>query len=266
MTDSNLRERYVRDGYVAAVRIVSEAQAARHRAAMEQAEARAGPLHYRDKVHTILRSPLALATHPAMLDVVEALIGPDILLYNACFIVKEARSASRVSWHQDLTYWGFDSDAVVSAWLALSPATEQSGCMMMLPGSHRRGRCAHVLTQAHDNLLVGGQTVAGIDESRARHCPLRPGEASFHHGWLLHASSPNHSSDRRIGLNIQYLAPGVRQTVCAGDSAMLVRGRDEYGHYAQDVPAQSDLDPAAIARQRSLQARIKAIYQSAMRA
>lgn len=264
MDDRHLREVYMRDGFVPAVRIVSEAEAARHRTALEQTEARVGPLHYRDKVHTILRSPLALATHPAMLDVVESLIGPDILLYNASFIVKEPRSAARVSWHQDLTYWGFDSDAVVSAWLALSPATEESGCMMMLPGSHRRGRCVHVLTREQGNLLVGGQTVAGVDEAQARVCPLRPGEASFHHGWLLHASRPNRSAERRIGLNIQYLAPSVRQTLCASDSAMLVRGHDEFGYYAADLPAHIDLDPAAMARQQSLQARIKAIYDAAM--
>ncbi len=97
-------ERYMRDGFLTPVEILNEGEAARHRARMEAAEAKFGALHYKTKVHTILRSPMELATHPRVLDTVEALIGPDILLYNATYIVKEAGSGSHVSWHQDLTY------------------------------------------------------------------------------------------------------------------------------------------------------------------
>ena len=79
--------------------------------------------------------------------------------------------------------------------------------------------------------VLQGQTVSGINESDARLCPLAPGEATFHHGWTLHASMPNRSADRRIGLNVQYLATHVRQTKHDQDTAMLVRGRDDYGHF-----------------------------------
>ena len=146
MEDTSLHfapERYARDGFLSPVDILSAAQAAEHRARMEAAEAEIGLLHYKTKVHTILRSPFELATHPGVLDLIEALIGPDILLYNATYIVKEAGTGSHVSWHQDLTYWGFDGDAQVSMWLALSPATAESGCMRMLPPtllSGERGR------------------------------------------------------------------------------------------------------------------------------
>ena len=115
-----LREGFGSDGFVSPVRVVSEVEARRHRRALEDAEAEVGPLHYQYKMHTVMTSPLELATHPAMLDVVEELLGPDILLYNACYIVKEPGTSAHVAWHQDLTYWGFDSDGQVSAWLALS--------------------------------------------------------------------------------------------------------------------------------------------------
>ncbi|MEM8837594.1 MAG: phytanoyl-CoA dioxygenase family protein [Pseudomonadota bacterium] len=247
-------ETYQRDGYVAGVPIISGAEAAKHRASMEWAEGELDTsLHYKSKIHTILTSPYELATHPLMLDLVEALIGPDILLYNVTYIIKEPGSTSHVSWHQDLTYWGLSHDDQVSAWLALSPANEESGCMRMLPGSHTHGMVTHETTEDANNVLLQGQTVRGIDESCAKLCPLRPGEASFHHGWTLHASMPNVSQDRRIGLNIQYLAAHVRQTKHDLDTAMLVRGRDSFHHLGVDIPAGSDLEPAAIKRQAELE-------------
>ena len=188
-----------------------------------------------------------------MLDVVEQMIGPDILLYNVTYIIKEANSLSHVSWHQDLTYWGLSHDDQVSAWLALSPATEESGCMRMIPGSHKEGVFSHETGEDDTNVLLQSQTVRDVDESRSVMCPLAPGEASFHHGWTLHASMPNHSSDRRIGLNIQYLAPHVRQTKHDHDTAMLVRGKDLHGNFGTDLPAQTDLDPVAIQRQAELE-------------
>ncbi|MBT8103089.1 MAG: phytanoyl-CoA dioxygenase family protein [Gammaproteobacteria bacterium] len=262
MSQSKRYATWQRDGYLSPVRIISATEASRHRRALEDAESEAGPQHYLDKAHTVLTSPLELARHPAMLDVVESLIGPDVLLYNVVYIVKEPHSPAHVSWHQDLTYWGLDSDEQVSAWLALAPATEQSGCMRMIPGSHKHGRYGHAETNDASNVLKLGQTVAGIDDADAQLCSLQPGEASFHHGWTLHSSGPNSSDDRRIGLNIQYLATRVRQMKHDEDSAMLVRGVDNYGHFAEDIPANRDLDPEALARRDAMVARFKDIYEA----
>jgi ectoine hydroxylase-related dioxygenase (phytanoyl-CoA dioxygenase family) len=255
----DLKETYLRDGFVSAVAILNATEAAQHRAVMESAESKTGPLHYKTKVHTILRSPLHLATMPKVLDIVEELIGPDILLYNVTYIVKEPRSSSHVSWHQDLTYWGLSHDDQVSMWLALSPATAKSGCMRMIRGSHNLGRIDHELTEDQTNVLFQGQTVRGVDERRAVMCELEPGQASFHHGWTLHASTPNKSKERRIGLNVQYLAAHVRQTKHDLDSAVLVRGQDRFHHFDQDIPAEVDLDPAALARHVELEIRHREI-------
>lgn len=258
-----LRARYERDGFLNAIDIIDQTQAQSERRAMEDAEARIGPLHYRAKIHTLLTSPLRLATMPTVLDLVEQLIGPDILLYNVTYIVKEAGAASHVSWHQDLTYWGLSHDDQVSMWLALSRATVHSGCMRMVPGSHHWGRAEHVATRDPSNVLLQGQTVRNVDESLALDCPLEPGQASFHHGWTLHASGPNRSRDRRIGLNVQYLAAHVRQTKQTGDTAVLVRGKDRFHHFGTDTPAQTDLDPVALARGAELDAKYRAIAGTA---
>ena len=76
------------------------------------------------------------AVLPSVLNMVEQMIGPNILLYNVTYIMKEARAPSHVVWHQDLTYWGSSHDDQVSMWLALSPATTQSGLVRMIPGLH----------------------------------------------------------------------------------------------------------------------------------
>ena len=258
MNPSNLQEIksvYERDGYVSAIPLLSPEDAQQHRKRLEDAETKFGNMHYKSKAHTILTSPLELATMPSVLDIVEQMIGPDILLYNVTYIIKEPHTPSHVSWHQDLTYWGLSHDDQVSMWLALSPATEESGCMRMIPGSHTDGVHKHETTDDEHNVLLQGQTIKGIDESKAVTCPLQPGEASFHHGWTLHASMPNNSSDRRIGLNIQYVASHVRQTKHDLDTAMLVRGVDEHQNFGIDVPATTDLDPVAIKRQAELEAR-----------
>ena len=252
MSLDQLARDYDRDGYISGVPILSGDETARHRKALEDLEAIEGKLHYKAKLHTVMTSPYEMATHPKVLDAVEALIGPDILLYDVTYIIKEPHTDAHVSWHQDLTFWGLSDDAQVSMWLALSPATAASGCMRMIPGSHKDGVFEHDTSPDDDNVLLQGQTVLGVDEARAAMCPLQPGEASFHHGWVLHASMPNQSDDRRIGLNVQFLAPHVRQTKHDLDSAMLVRGTDRFGHFREDIPASADFDSAAVKRWHEL--------------
>ena len=248
----SLSTRFRRDGFLSPVRIMDDREANAHRRGMEQAEGKFGKLHYVSKIHTVFSPAAKLATDPRVLDLVEQLLGPDILLFDVTYIVKEPHTEAFVSWHQDLTYWGFSGDEQVSMWLALSLAKEESGCMRMVPGSHAAGHMHHEDTVNQDNVLHRGQTVAGVDEARAISCPLSPGEASFHHGWTLHSSMPNRSDDRRIGFNVQYLAPSMRQLVNPHETALLVRGEDRFGHFAPDVLATKDFEPAALARHAEL--------------
>ncbi|MFA9419803.1 MAG: phytanoyl-CoA dioxygenase family protein [Gammaproteobacteria bacterium] len=247
-------EQYNAQGYLSGIDIINADEVAEHRGQLEHAEQQIGSMHYLAKVHTILSSAAKLTCHASLLDVVEELIGPDILIYNATYIIKEPNTRSHVSWHQDLTYWGLDSDDQVSVWLALSDASESSGCMRMIPGSHQLGQQHHILgEQDENNVLFQSQRVADIDESKAVSAELKPGQASFHHGWLLHASSPNVGADRRIGLNIQYIAPHVRQTKLPGFTALLARGVDRYRNYETDVAATSDLDTDAMRRRDDME-------------
>ena len=250
---SKLAVDYQKKGFVSGIQIMSMREAKAHRYRLECAEKQIGALHYKSKVHTILTSPLEIATNRKALDIVESIIGPNILLLNVTYIIKEAQSQSYVSWHQDLTFWGLSHDDQVSMWIALSDANAVSGCMRMIPGSHLTGKLDHYVTEDEDNVLLQGQTVGCVDESFSVICPLKPGQASFHHGWTLHASMANESDDRRIGLNVQYLAPHVKQTKHNLDTAMLVRGVDKYGHFGLDIGAKTDLDPLALLKQKAME-------------
>ena len=243
-----LAQTYDRDGYIGGVPILTGDEAARHRASMEAAEEQIGSLHYRSKAHTILTSPLQLATDSTVLDVVESLIGPDILLYNVTYIIKEAHAPSHVSWHQDLTR-GLSHDDQVSMWLALSVADDVAAA----DASRSHGMAATTMRRPRTTRTSFSRPDGRGSTRKAVLCPLQPGEASFHHGWTLHASMPNRSDDRRIGLNVQYIASHVKQTKHDRDTVMLVRGEDRYGHYGYDRPAEADLEPAALAHQRYLE-------------
>jgi len=248
-----LVDRYWQEGFIDGIEVLSAEEVKIHRAHLENAERDLGhSLHYMSRVHTVLRSPYELATHPALVDLVEKIIGPDVLLYNVTYIIKEPHTNNFASFHQDLTYWGFDGTEQVSAWLALSPATAESGCMRFIPGSHRSGLRDQVTGDDPDNVLRQSQTIEHVNEEEAVYSTLLPGRASLHHGWAIHASGPNISDDRRIGLNIQYISPKMKQTKDASDSAILIRGKDRYGHFIADQPATEWLPEQASARLRAL--------------
>ena len=227
--------RYRRDGFLSGVRVFAEDEAQSIRADIETLEAShpegAGgyDLNQFFRVNGQIVIPLLadLARRPEILDCVERLLGPDLLVWSVELFIKEPGSVKTVSWHQDITYWGMgETDDEVTAWVALSDVSVEAGCMRFIPGSHMQGLVAHHDTFHDDNLLSRGQSIDAVDEARAVHGPLRPGEMSLHHGRCFHASGPNHSSDRRIGLAIRYVTPDVRQPGLGRDYAMLVRGVD----------------------------------------
>jgi ectoine hydroxylase-related dioxygenase (phytanoyl-CoA dioxygenase family) len=199
------------------------------------------------KVHLLYAWLDRLVRHPAILDAVESLLGPDLLVWNSGFLVKGPHDPSFVSWHQDSTYWGLEPLAVASAWLAFSDSTPENGCVHCLAGSHRLAQMPHRDTHAKDNMLSRGQAVdLDFDEASAVPLNLRPGEMSLHHVRTIHGSRPNRSDTYRIGYIINYISPAVRQK-SGSDSATLVRGHDRFGHFAPEPRPAGDRDAAALA-------------------
>ncbi len=256
--------RYRNDGFHFPVRVMSSEEAGAYRRRLEDHERATGaPIagNMRHKVHLLFTWANDLARHPAILDAVEDLIGPDILCWSSTFFIKEARSPSFVSWHQDATYWGLSTDEVVTAWVAFADAPVESGAMKFWPGSHLRKQLEHRDTFDENNLLSRGQEIAvDVPEGAGVDVPLKAGEMSLHHVLLAHASGPNTTGDRRIGFALRYIPPHVRQ-LKVRDSATLVRGRDPYGNFDAEPAPAADLDDAARAAHReAVERSAKALY------
>lgn len=237
LTDEQV-ERFERDGILFPVRALSREQAYHYRQCLEQYEGRVGhPIqsNMRHNVHLLFTWADELVRHPAILDAVEDLLGPNLYCWITNFFIKEAKDPAYVSWHQDSTYWGLEPNQVVTAWVALTDAPVESGAMKMLPGSHKWDQLPHRDTFHQHNLLSRGQEVElDISDDDGVLVPLEVGEISLHHIRTVHGSEPNRSGNRRIGFAIRYLPTHVRQVKIDRDGAVLVRGVDEFGHFALD--------------------------------
>lgn len=255
--------KYQRDGYYFPLDILSDAETRELRRKLEEYEtATGGPIQgdLRHKAHLYLTWLNDLIRHPRILDAAEDVLGPNILCWSTSFFIKEASDPSFVSWHQDATYWGLSSPDVMTVWVAFTPANLLNGCMKFMPGSHRQ-QLEHKDTFDKNNLLSRGQEIAvDVPEGAGVDVPLKAGEMSLHHVLLAHASGPNTTDDRRIGLALRYIPPHVRQ-LKVRDSATLVRGRDPHGNFDPEPAPKADLDPAALATHReAVERSAKALY------
>ena len=242
--------KYKEDGFFFPIDALNQGETSRFRAALESYENSDGAsLHgsARSKSHLLFTWADELIRIPRILDAVEDIIGPDILCWNTLWWIKEPQSNSFVSWHQDTRYWGLDTDDLVTAWIALSPATKESGCMKVLPRSHKGEILPHSDEYNEDNLLTRGQEIsAPINESENRYMTLKAGQASLHNVRIAHASGKNSTMDRRIGLSVHYIKPDARQLEIAWDSASLVRGKDRFNHFDLAPRPKKDLDEEAV--------------------
>ena len=233
---TTLTTAFKRDGFVCPITVMSPQEATGYRRQLEDAEARFGADKSFRKIlrrYPNLALPFVdeISRRPEITDLVAEILGPDLLVLDAPFFIKEANTKSFVSWHQDLHYWGLETEEEVTAWVALTPATTENGCMRFVAGSQDR-RVDHSDTFAEDNLLTRGQEVAvTVDEAEATEAALLAGQMSLHHGRVFHASHPNRTNDRRIGLAIRYIPAHARQSEGGNMAAMLVRGEDRHGNF-----------------------------------
>ena len=257
-------EQYEREGLVFPLRVLSAADAGACRQKLEVFEAENGGAlkgAHRFKSHLLFKWLADLIRAPRILDMVEDVIGPDILCWNTNWFIKEPRTPNFVSWHQDNNYWGLDTRKLVSVWVALSPATVESGCMRMVPGSHRWPSLPHVDTFHEHNMLTRGQEIAvGVDEAQAVNVTLATGEAALFAYGIAHASPANRSDDRRIAIVLRYVPPETRQTLSDWDSAALVRGQDRFGHFTPEPVPARDFDDAAVAFHARAEEQQRRIY------
>jgi non-heme Fe2+,alpha-ketoglutarate-dependent halogenase len=228
---------FTKDGYIAPCRAVSEREAAEYFRRVEGFEERTG-LHAEGslKIKAQLASPwmVDLACNPGLPDVVEDLIGPNILLFRSSLFAKNAHDPGFVSWHQDSLYYGQVPSACVTAWVAVH--RESSGQWLLARDprfASRRQSRARRTQGTEQSTRARGHTVIDVNEADAVDLTLRPGEFSVHDECTVHGSMPNESDRRRISLAFFFGLAHV-SSVRGRRNAVLVRGVDEYRHRGEE--------------------------------
>jgi phytanoyl-CoA hydroxylase len=161
------------------------------------------------------------ARNPKILDIIEALLGPDIKLYQDQLFMKPPRIGSRQRYHQDMPL-GFyiDPPDMVTCWAALDDATIENGCLWMLPGTHKFGIVEQSKWEEYEQMSLEGR----LPEERP--VVMKTGSCSFHHGLILHCSQPNLTEKRRRGYATHYVSAKCHYTgPPEKNDALLMRGQ-----------------------------------------
>ncbi|HEU4434127.1 MAG TPA: phytanoyl-CoA dioxygenase family protein [Pyrinomonadaceae bacterium] len=196
-------------GFLHSIPVLSSDEVHAFRAEIEQTCAAIGGRVTRlDGPHLYFRWAWELSTHPRVLDCMEQLIGPNILLKSTRLFYKFGQSASFVGWHQDGITERVDQAFVPAIWLGLTEATAENGCLRVVPRSHRLGLVPHDDRPNPNNLTTQGLT-AQVKIDSPHDIVMREGEMSLHHPLILHASSPNQSAESRIGFSATYSTPAL---------------------------------------------------------
>jgi non-haem Fe2+, alpha-ketoglutarate-dependent halogenase len=260
-------KQYHDEGASYPIRVFSQERAAHYLAELEKGEATYGQQEFRKilrtKGHLVLKWMDEIAHDERVLDAVEDIIGPDILLYNISVWIKNARDSAYVGWHQDSLYFPLEPAVQITAWVALTDSVAENGNVKYLPGSQKLGLLKHGEQPQGGSMLSKGQhIVAPLVTDNVKSISLQPGEMSLHHTNVVHYSEPNHSNRRRIGIGVSYIPTSVRCTSKVRHAAMLVRGVDKYNYFDHEPRVRSDLDPEAVTYREKAIARFnEARYQ-----
>ena len=253
-------------GFIHSIPILSEAEVEHYRAEVEKTcKAIGGDATRLDGLHFFFRWAWDLSTHPRLLNCLEQLVGPNIVLKSTRIFYKHGRSASYIGWHQDGITERLEDSHSPAVWLALTAATVENGCLRVVPRSHRLGFLQHdarpvldtfagnsnsthvqLRSRAREDELSGKITIVPTNADEPFDLVMRPGEMSIHHPVVLHGSNSNLSDESRIGLSASYSTPELFH----GTAAVWARGdgpRDHFDFEVIDQPPTATFEEAVAA-------------------
>lgn len=223
---AEVSDRYERDGVVFPIRVLADEEVVEFRGELEQVVQQGS--RRMDQLHLTYPWAYRLASHERVLDAVESLIGPEILIDGNLVFYKPPRDAGYASWHQDSVYSGWHLTPSVSAWIALTISEPANGCMRVIPGTHKQGVLEHDNVQDPNLLNKRGERLRmDVDESQAVDVVLKPGEMSLHHTNIVHGSNPNTSEGPRIGFIVRFV---TNRSTNRDREVMRVRGNADCSH------------------------------------
>jgi hypothetical protein len=225
--------RYSQQGFIFPFQVLSSSEVAVYRRLLDSLFARLENEPHKltlRQPHLHFRWAYELATDPRILDMVEDIIGPNILIHTSSIFRKAGSDTAWIPWHQDCHYWGLSEPRLVSAWIALTESNVANGCVQVIPGSHDR-ELPHRTAPTPDSMLASGLRLeTEPDQSNMVSVALSPGAISLHHVNLVHGSGQNHTDKPRIGFAVRYAAPEVSQNL-EHHRVVLARGSDDYHNY-----------------------------------
>ncbi|CAB1458809.1 unnamed protein product [Pleuronectes platessa] len=262
---NNQREVYNQQGFLSALPVLNHTELKEARHAFSELEGEFGEEYTQYSLHNVhLQYPwvMGLTKHPRVLEVVEAVLGPDVILLDSRFICKyptlkaadiqenegggskpDGKDGEKVlpyvAWHQDMRYWGIAGGPVLSVWLALDDSRKENGALQVIPGSHCLGMLPHRQATRPGNMLSVNQEIPEelVQAEEAVFCPLLAGQMSIHDGFLVHASDANTSQRRRCGLVIRYVPTCAYPTEDPDrprkfQATVLACGDDQFNHFS----------------------------------
>jgi hypothetical protein len=255
------RRRYLDDGIVFPVRVLSPKEAQDYRLACDELEAELGgkprTIEVR-QMHLHFRWAYELATRPSLLDAVEDLLGPDLLIWATELFAKHPQDATvSIGWHRDAPYMGV-AGMSTTAWIALSDSTVANGCMRAIPGPRGQDREETHVDSAR-------QSPIEINERDAVDVVLRPGEMSLHNSHVLHGSGPNRSQEKRVGFVVRFVTPETRP-LAGHPPVILARGTDRLNHFRVfDSPTEDNSKRALAQMKESAALHLEGMLQNLRR-
>ncbi len=260
LTDQQLSD-YKELGFLHSLPILSDTEIARYRGEIERTcQAIGGRVTRLNSLHLFFRWAWDLSTHPRLLDSLEQIMGPNILLTSTRLFYKHGQSTSYVGWHQDGITQRLEDGRAPAIWLGLTAATVENGCLRVVPRSHQFGLVHH--DSSPDLPPLPGAKISLTNwpqddlSGRIAHLPpnydppfdlvMRAGEMSIHHPLTLHGSNPNRTAEPRIGLSASYTIPELYKNPRA---VVWVRGDGpkRHDHFQIDRPPDASFEAAVAA-------------------
>jgi phytanoyl-CoA hydroxylase len=152
----------------------------------------------------------ALVADKRLLDIAELFIGSDIALFGANYVVKWAKDAKHVLWHQDAPNWKLEPLEAVTLWIAIDDSTAENGCLKVIPGSHKTELYELQAANETPNIFGWQTDPKFVEEEKAVDIVLKAGDISVHHPKVIHGSGANCSNQRRAGMSIRYIPTTTR--------------------------------------------------------
>ena len=187
-----------------------------------------------------------LSTFPLLLDIVSDLIGPDVLLTNSIFRIKEPLSSTHYGWHQDAARIQV-TPAFVIVYISISDSSTENGWLRVIPGSNQQIEPFHLTGYAERQVA----RVNEVDESSAVDMVLQQGQVGIFDCNTIHGSSSNNSQNRRFALVNDYSPATAQQSVGTG-SGQLVRGSNSRELWGEEPKPQGSFTQGNIMGRRMI--------------